>query len=131
MYIDMNYIHSICDLLKHMSNTVRYSVLMYLNKEPMSVTELNKRIDVSQSALSQHLKMLRLAKIIQPTKKGTSVEYSLCNETVREIINALTPLKFGSASDRKDNSIFLSDASAKKRKEDPVLLSEPSQKKRK
>lgn len=87
MIINTEAMQQVCDLFKHLANEVRLKILFHLNTKNMTVMELNKKIPVSQSALSQHLKMLRLAKLIQHTKRGTSVEYSLVDEVIRVLLN--------------------------------------------
>ncbi len=46
-------------LLKPLGNEMRLGILCMLCEGEMSVSELNKQLDLSQSALSQHLAVLR------------------------------------------------------------------------
>ena len=46
-------------LLKALGNEQRLHILCNLLDGPLSVGELNQRLDLSQSALSQHLALLR------------------------------------------------------------------------
>lgn len=56
-------------LLKAVSNERRLLILCYLLESELSVTEMNDKLGLSQSALSQHLAVLRRQKLVKPAKK--------------------------------------------------------------
>lgn len=88
-------------LLKSIANESRLLILFKLSIKPMTVAALNEYIKISQSGLSQHLSMLRLAKIIESRRHGTSVEYTLVNQDIKEIIKTLQSFCGYSAQDIK------------------------------
>ena len=49
-------------------------------KTPKNVTELLTRCSLSQSALSQHLRVLRNANVVTVRKEGRNVVYSVPNK---------------------------------------------------
>lgn len=53
-------------LLKAMGNARRLEILYYLMQNEMNVTELEKAVGLSQSALSQHLAILRAENVVKP-----------------------------------------------------------------
>ena len=55
----------------------------------MSVGELNERLGLSQSALSQHLAVLRRDELVATRKEAQTVYYSLRSLEVREMIGLL------------------------------------------
>ena len=67
----------VCDLLKVMSNEWRLMILCQLSESDRTVSELQSMLALSQSALSQHLAVLRREKVVKATKHGQSVTYSL------------------------------------------------------
>jgi DNA-binding transcriptional ArsR family regulator len=76
-------------LLKALANEQRLMILCHLVTEPLSVGELNERIPLSQSALSQHLGVLRAMGVVATTRESQSVIYSLPPGIVTRIIALL------------------------------------------
>lgn len=68
--LDMND-KSIADLLKVMGHPIRLRILRFLLNGPSCATLTNRNIDVSQPNLSQHLKVLTEAGILDFCKLGT------------------------------------------------------------
>jgi len=64
-------------LMKTLGNEQRLLVLCNLLDQPMTVGELNQRMSLSQSALSQHLALLREAGLVETRRKAQSIHYSL------------------------------------------------------
>lgn len=77
------------DLLKAMSNPQRLRVLCLLLEREMSVGEINALVDLSQSALSQHLAVLREGGLVDTRKEAQTVYYSVPSGPVHEIIRVL------------------------------------------
>jgi len=63
-------------LLKAMSNPVRLLVLCQLAESEKSVGELERVVNVSQSALSQHLALLRSRGLVASRRAGPTIDYS-------------------------------------------------------
>ena len=64
-------------LMKTLGNEQRLLVLCNLLEQPMTVGELNQRMSLSQSALSQHLALLREAGLVETRREAQSIHYSL------------------------------------------------------
>lgn len=77
------------DLLKKMSNPHRLLILCTLAAGELSVTALNQKVPLSQSALSQHLACLRKAKLVQTRKDGQTVYYQLQGDSAIQVIAVL------------------------------------------
>ncbi|ABL98249.1 metalloregulator ArsR/SmtB family transcription factor [Shewanella amazonensis] len=75
--------------LKAIANPYRLMILCLLLDNEMSVTELNEIVPLSQSALSQHLAVLRAEDLVDTRKSSQLVYYKLKNEQVTEIISIL------------------------------------------
>jgi DNA-binding transcriptional ArsR family regulator len=77
------------ELLKALANEQRLMILCHLLQGPLSVGQLNERVPLSQSALSQHLSVLRESRIVQTRREAQSVWYSLPAGVVTRLIAVL------------------------------------------
>lgn len=76
-------------LLKALANENRLMILCTLIGGEMSVGELNERVPLSQSALSQHLASLREAGLVSTRKEAQTVYYTLQGDEAQKIIAVL------------------------------------------
>jgi ArsR family transcriptional regulator, virulence genes transcriptional regulator len=76
-------------LLKALGNEQRLLILCRLVAGPLSVGELNERVPLSQSALSQHLAVLRDVGVVQTRRDSQSIVYSLPPGIVTHIMGLL------------------------------------------
>lgn len=76
-------------LLKTLANEMRLNILCLLCEGEMSVGELNKHLDLSQSALSQHLAVLRNNGIVTTRRESQVVYYRLGDDNATRIIQTL------------------------------------------
>ncbi|MFC7301777.1 ArsR/SmtB family transcription factor [Cognatiluteimonas weifangensis] len=76
-------------LLKALGNEKRLLLLCLLVDGEHSVGDLNARLDLSQSALSQHLALLRQDGLVQPRREAQTIYYSLTPGPARRIIDTL------------------------------------------
>lgn len=79
-------------LLKTMANENRLMILCSLLEGECSVSELNDRVPLSQSALSQHLAWLRKAGLVTTRKQAQTVFYSLRGEQAQRVLAVLKQL---------------------------------------
>ncbi len=79
-------------MLKELANENRLMIMCALAESELSVGELNERIDLSQSALSQHLARLRGQGMVQTRRKGQTIYYSLPETEALDIIRLLHDL---------------------------------------
>ena len=76
-------------LLRALGNEKRLMLLCLLVEGERSVGELNARLDLSQSALSQHLALLRKDGLVTTRRKAQSIYYSLAPGPAQRIIATL------------------------------------------
>lgn len=76
-------------LLKALANESRLLILCYLDDRELSVSELNACLDLSQSALSQHLAVLRRDQLVKTRRESQTIYYSLNGEEAKQIIRTL------------------------------------------
>lgn len=65
------------EIFRALADPTRRALLDLLREEDASVMELVAEFDVSQSAISQHLKVLRDADLVQERKSGRQRIYAL------------------------------------------------------
>ena len=82
-------------LLKALGNEQRLLILCNLLAEPLSVGELNERVDLSQSALSQHLALLRDAGLVDTRREAQTIFYSLSPGPVTQLMAVLQDIYCG------------------------------------
>ncbi|MGE0581891.1 MAG: ArsR/SmtB family transcription factor [Steroidobacteraceae bacterium] len=76
-------------LLKALANERRLQVLCLLAGGERSVGELNELLDLSQSALSQHLAVLREEELVRTRREAQMIYYSLMPGPAAEVIETL------------------------------------------
>lgn len=76
-------------LLKSIANESRLMVLCVLAEGEFSVGALNERIDLSQSALSQHLAILREQGLVKTRRESQTIYYSLADTAALSLIHTL------------------------------------------
>lgn len=65
------------ELLKLLGDKTRLTIFSLLKIKELCVCELTALLDVSQPAISQHLRKLKLLNLVNERKKGQWVYYSL------------------------------------------------------
>jgi len=80
----------VAELLKILANEHRLLILCALIKGSKAVAQIAEYVPkITQSALSQHLALLRAAGILQSDKHGLNVIYSIADHRVEAVIQAL------------------------------------------
>ena len=88
----------VCELLKVMSNEWRLIILCQLSEGDKTVSELQDMLALSQSALSQHLAVLRREKVVKARKHGQSVTYSLEGDEAIRVMETLHEMFCGTGT---------------------------------
>lgn len=73
-------------LFKALSNPLRLAIVHHLGEQPRCVHELVDILGVEQPLVSQHLRVLRQDRVIQATRRGREMEYSLHDHHVAHIV---------------------------------------------
>ncbi len=81
--------HKASDLLGAMANTSRLMIMCQLADGEKSVSDLQPMIGLSQSALSQHLAVLRRKQLVRTRRAGQSIYYSLTSGEAASIMQTL------------------------------------------
>jgi len=86
-YMDYN---ETAEMLKVLAHPVRLCIINgLLGKGTCNVSHMQDCLGIPQSTLSQHLQKLRTAKLIEGKRNGLEINYSICDERVRELDKVL------------------------------------------
>ena len=72
------------DLFKILSVDKRIEIIELLKKEPMCVNALADALGITQSAISQHLRVLKGAGLVSDERQGYWVYYSLNQDALEK-----------------------------------------------
>lgn len=75
--------------LRLLGHPDRLNIAVVLHGQPLTVTELETRTLISQPYLSQHLAILRKARILTSTRTARSVTYQVNGGLSEYVISAL------------------------------------------
>lgn len=78
-------IYAMAESFKALADPTRLRLLALLFSGERSVGDLAEHLDVSQSAISHQLRILRSLDIVRYRKDGREVYYTLADEHVRDI----------------------------------------------
>ena len=77
------------NLLKGLANESRLMIMCVLSEGEVSVGQLNQRIKISQSALSQHLAVLRDQGLVETRRESQTIYYRLADTAALSVIELL------------------------------------------
>lgn len=78
--------YSLAELFKVFGDTTRTKILKCLQIQDLCVGEIANVLEMSISAISHQLRVLRSAKLVRGKKEGKEVKYSLDDEHVALIL---------------------------------------------
>lgn len=81
--------HAIADMLSAMGNTRRLQALKHLQKGEATVNDMAEAIGLTQSALSQHLAVLRRSNLVKTRRSAQTIYYSLDSMPISKILTLL------------------------------------------
>ena len=74
------------DAYKALSDTTRRKILELLKERDMTVSEITGYFNISQPSISHHLSILKNSGLIESSKEGKHVKYSLNLIVLHEIM---------------------------------------------
>jgi DNA-binding transcriptional ArsR family regulator len=87
-------------LMKAIANENRLLILCQLVDGELSVGDLGRKLDLSQSALSQHLARLRRDGLVRTRRQAQTIRYAIASEEARLLISEMYRLFCGPATER-------------------------------
>ena len=82
---EMNLLYELSDFFKVMGDGTRIQLLWALEQSEMCVGDLAVLLNMTKTAVSHQLKVLRTAKLVKAHKKGKNVYYALNDSHVKDI----------------------------------------------
>ena len=80
------YLDGLSEMFKGLASPVRVRILIALSIEEICVCDLANLLGLSISAVSHHLRLLRMQKLVKSRKKGLYVYYSLDDEHIEHLL---------------------------------------------
>ena len=75
------------ELFKIMGDPSRMKIIIVLLKTELCVHDLSELTEISQSAVSHQLRILRQARLVRTRRQGKNAFYSLQDEHVENLVN--------------------------------------------
>lgn len=88
----VNNAETVAEFLSAIGNGKRLAIMCHLLAGELSVSEIAVRVDLSQSALSQHLAKLRSLGLVETRRERQMIFYSCKSPEVRQILSILDDL---------------------------------------
>ncbi|MFW5895101.1 MAG: ArsR/SmtB family transcription factor [Bacillota bacterium] len=79
-------------IMKTLGDETRYRIVQLLLEHDYCVNAIAKRLDVSQSAVSQHLKVLRASGLVRGERRGYYTHYAIDRDLLRDTAEELKDL---------------------------------------
>lgn len=89
--------------LKALADEKRLKIVTLLGKRSICVCELESLVELTQPAVSHHLKILRDAGVVTDTRQGKWIFYSLNEDSYAEMLTALTVLPMLAEGEKRLN----------------------------
>ena len=80
-------LYDLAELFKIFGDSTRIRILYVLFEEEMCVCDIARVLNMTQSAISHQLRLLKQNKLVKNRRDGKTVFYSLADDHVRMIIN--------------------------------------------
>ena len=79
------------EIFKALAHPTRLYIVLELMKhsEGLNVTSIQEVLKISQSSVSQHLKILKESNVLSTRRNGTEIIYFITNENVSKILTKL------------------------------------------
>ncbi len=78
------------EMLKAMAHPMRMSILVILEgNDKLSVSEIQKQINIKQSTVSHHLRILKDKGVLESERNGRKVRYSLKHAKLANVLNCV------------------------------------------
>lgn len=80
-------LYDLADLFKAIGDSTRVKILWALDEEELCVCDIAYLLNMTQSAISHQLRVLKQAELVKSRREGKIVFYSLADEHIKQIFN--------------------------------------------
>ena len=84
---DENELYDLAELFKVFGDSTRIRILYVLFEAEVCVCDLAQALNMTQSAISHQLRILKQNKLVKNRREGKSIFYSLADDHVRTIVD--------------------------------------------
>lgn len=84
---DENVLYDVAELLKVFGDPTRIRIIFVLVQKEMCVCEIANLLEMTQSAISHQLRVLKQARLVKARRSGKTIFYSLCDAHVQKIFD--------------------------------------------
>ncbi|HLR64095.1 MAG TPA: metalloregulator ArsR/SmtB family transcription factor [Pseudogracilibacillus sp.] len=85
--LDEHIEQDIAQLFKAFSNPTRIKIIFVLKNKPLTVSQICRALNMSQSAISHQLRELKMARLVTFKKQGRETLYQLDDKHVHDIFD--------------------------------------------
>jgi DNA-binding transcriptional ArsR family regulator len=82
-----NEISILAETFRLLGDQSRLKILLQCIRGPVSVGDLAEGVDLSQSLVSHHLRLLRAARLVRGERHGKQIFYEIADHHVSQILN--------------------------------------------
>jgi len=86
----------VIEILKALSVSSRIQIIKLIRDKKLCVNAIARNLSITQSAVSQHLKVLKDSNVVYSERYGSIIHYQLEKENIEEFINVLSKILTGS-----------------------------------
>lgn len=97
MYTEIFELHA--ELLKALAHPRRLEIIRLLRDEELCVSDIYEMLDLPQANISQHLTVLRDAKVLKTRRDGKQIFYSMASKKVLQACDLLRDVLIEQADD--------------------------------
>ncbi len=76
----------LADMFRLMGDASRLRIIVACLGDPISVGDIAAQLDLSQSLVSHHLRLLRAARVLKAKRRGKQMFYSACDAHIECVI---------------------------------------------
>jgi ArsR family transcriptional regulator len=79
----------LAECMRALGHPMRLKIVKGLSNNECNVTQIQQNLGIPQSTISQHLKILKNAGIIESRREGTMVCYKVLDHWVKELVASM------------------------------------------
>ena len=77
----------LAEIMQALASPVRLRILSVLRSRPSTVTELGERLELGQTTVSNHLRLLRHLSLVTGSRDGRHIHYALFDDHVTDLLD--------------------------------------------
>jgi DNA-binding transcriptional ArsR family regulator len=91
--VNEDYLEQAGDVVRALAHPLRLKIINFIDKNPSTnVNNIYNSLGLEQSITSQHLRILRVAKLVDSDRNGKEILYTINIEKIKKIMGAVTDL---------------------------------------